>query len=72
MGPTRIRDFATNGDATDVIDLSGLTAVTGWADLRANHMAQVGLTVVITGAAGETLTLERVWLPLLSASDFLF
>jgi serralysin len=71
-GADRIRDFATNGDVQDVIDLSELAAVSSWADLAAHHMAQVGLNVVITGAAGETLTLERVWLPLLSASDFLF
>jgi Ca2+-binding RTX toxin-like protein len=71
-GLDRIADFSTNGGVADVIDLAELTSVTGWGDLVANHMVQVGLNVEIRGGGGDTLVLERVWLPLLNASDFVF
>jgi Ca2+-binding RTX toxin-like protein len=71
-GADRIRDFATNGDVQDIIDLSEWSAITGWADLRANHMVQSGLNVVISANGGDTLVLERVWMELLSSRDFQF
>ena len=54
-----------------MLDLSGLKAVTDFADLK-THMAQHGSAVVIDGTHGDTITLEHVKLNDLDAGDFLF
>ncbi len=53
------------------LDLSGVTAITSYADLTANHMAQSGNDVVISDG-GHSITLEDTLLSDLGSSDFLF
>lgn len=55
----------------DRIDLSGVTTVSGFADLQ---MTQVGRSVVIDFGGGDTLTLGQATIAALSANhgDFLF
>ena len=47
-------------------------SITGMADLRANHMTQVGDDVVINDGAGLTITLADVVLADLHKADFIF
>lgn len=58
--------------AAGMIILGGVTAITDFADLRDNHMAQVGADVVIDDGAGLTITLQDVDLGDLGARDFIF
>lgn len=71
IGADRIRGFAATNDA-EKIDLSQVTAITDYTDLVDNHMAQVGVDVVITAAPGETITLLGVDIDDLGQGDFLF
>jgi Ca2+-binding RTX toxin-like protein len=68
-GPT-VTDFAATGAAHDVVQLDAAT----FADFTAlqAHMAQVGLDVVISLDATDTVTLQNVSLSSLGADDFLF
>jgi len=77
-GENRIVDFNALND-NEKIDLSGVTTITSFADLAANHMTQQGADVVIsdlnpgTTAAGPlTITLAGVDIADLDANDFLF
>ncbi|GKY89444.1 calcium-binding protein [Sinisalibacter aestuarii] len=70
FGHDRITDFAPGGG--DSLRLAGVASITGFADLKANHAAQVGDDVVITTDTGETLTLDGIALDDLTAKDFLF
>lgn len=63
-----VKDFS----ATDMIDLSGVSAISSFDDLQANHLQQVGADVVIDDEQGTTITLEGVDLNTLDAGDFLF
>ncbi len=56
----------------DVIVLSGVGGITGFADLIDNHASRVGNDVVIETDQGETLTLRDMTLGALSADDFAF
>lgn len=67
FGTDRIRDFAGN----DKIDLSDVTAIRNFNDLRNNHLDTIDGTTVIT-ARGNTLTLDGVLARDLSADDFVF
>ena len=71
QGNNRITDFAATNNA-EKIDLVQVTAITGMADLRANHMTQVGDDVVINDGAGLTITLADVVLADLHKADFIF
>lgn len=66
-----ITDFDAN-DNNEEIDLSGVGAITGWADLSNNHMSQVGADVVIDDGLGNTITLLNVDLGDLNNTDFVF
>lgn len=57
--------------AGEVIDLGAVRAITGFADLVDNHMAQVGRDTVITAGA-NTITLAGVRAERLTMDDFLF
>ena len=61
---------ATN--TAERIDLSGVGAITDFADLAANHMSQVGGNVVISDGLGNQLTLDSIALNTLDAGDFIF
>lgn len=71
FGADTINGFAALNDA-EKIDLSGVTSIAGFADLSADHMAQVGADVVIDAFGGNTITLVNVTLGDLDTADFLF
>lgn len=68
----KVRDFHATGSSHDRVDLSGLTAVTGWRDLKAHHLSQDGANVVIDSHHGDVLTLAGVQLGDLDKGDFIF
>lgn len=67
-----VTDFTVAGAAHDVIDLRGLTAVTDFADLVANHLTQSGTTALITAGNGDVLALMNVTATDLTSDHFLF
>jgi len=71
-GIDRITDFKAAGAASDQIDLSGLATIKGWADLKNNHLKQVGDDVRINGLNNDRILLEDVQLSDLDQGDFLF
>ena len=70
-GETRITDFAAKNNREDV-DLSAVSAIRNFQDLKANHMTQVGDDVVIDDAGRTKIILLEVSLGDLDARDFLF
>ncbi len=71
FGHDRISDFDLT-EGGEVIDLSGVTAITGFYDLNLNHLTQSGSDAVISVGADNTITLVGVNEASLNASDFLF
>ena len=74
FGVDIITDFNATNDG-EKIDLSGVTAITDYTDLTtlaSNHIAQVGLDVVISDGTGDTITLTGVTLGDLGVDDFIF
>ncbi|MCB1349200.1 MAG: M10 family metallopeptidase [Maritimibacter sp.] len=67
-----ITDFDARGLIHDRIDLSGLGSVTGWSDLKNNHLERDGGDVVIDGKHGDQLVLVDVRLGDLDKGDFIF
>ena len=68
-------DTITDFDALDTgekIDLSAVTAITGLADLLADHAVQISTRVLIDDGAGNTIRLNGVSLGDLDGSDFIF
>ncbi len=66
-----IRDF--DSSEGDRIDLSGMTEVTDWADLKANHLFDFGGgDSAIYGISGDLIVLRNVDHDDLTAADFLF
>lgn len=70
-GKDTISDFDATSGKED-IDLSGVASITGFNDLKNNHMSQAGADVVISDLNGNTLTLTGVLLDELDKSDFQF
>ena len=70
-GQDEIGDFNANDD-NEVIDLSGLSAITDFDDLSENHLSQEGDDAVIDDGAGTTITLRSVNIADLDANDFIF
>ncbi|MBI1173367.1 matrixin family metalloprotease [bacterium] len=70
FGVDQINNFITAG-VTDVIDLSGLSTITSYADLVASHLSEVAGNAVITSGA-NTITLIGVAAASLHIDDFLF
>ncbi|MDQ2090605.1 calcium-binding protein [Marimonas arenosa] len=70
-GDDTINDFDEFSDS-EVIILRGVSAITGYADLAANHMTQVGADVVIDTGAGNSITIQNVNIADLDAGDFVF
>ena len=70
-GQDSIFDFEASND-NEKIDLSGMTAITGFTDLVNIHMTKVGADVVIDATGGDAITLVGVQLADLDAADFLF
>ncbi|EBA02111.1 hypothetical protein RB2150_00360 [Rhodobacterales bacterium HTCC2150] len=74
FGTDIITDFNATNNA-EKIDLSGVSAITDYTDLTTlanNHIAQVGLDVVISDGTGDTITLTGVTLGNLGVDDFIF
>jgi Ca2+-binding RTX toxin-like protein len=71
-GKDKITDFAASGSIHDILDLSGLASITGYADLTKNHMRQVGSDVLIDGFNGDSILLKNLKLVALDKGDFLF
>lgn len=70
-GSDVIEDFdASNG--FEKIDLTGLSAITDFADLAANHLSQDGPDAIITSGTGEVIRLTGVAMGDLDETDFLF
>lgn len=67
-GQDRIGDYA---DEIDHIDLSGWAAIADFADLKANHAANVGADVVIS-AGSDQLLIRNTQKSELDAGDFIF
>ena len=71
FGRDTISDF--NGlNNLEKIDLSAVSSITDFTDLRANHMTQIGGNVVIDALSGNTITLLNVQLADLDTNDFIF
>jgi len=70
-GRDTVTDFNASNSAEDV-DLRGVGAITGFADLMANHVSVVSGGVLIDDLNGNTMLLEGVSLGTLGADDFLF
>lgn len=70
FGNDTINDFDALNDL-EKIDLAGVTEITDFADLQANHLSQSGANVLITDGA-DTITLLNVNLADLGAEDFVF
>ena len=66
----RIRDFNANNNR-EKIDLRDVTAITDFADLKANHMTQTGADVLISAGA-VTILVEDTLLGDMNKGDFLF
>lgn len=66
-----ITDFDAAGGDHDTIDLSGVTSITGWNDLRAHHLTSVNGNATIETSAGDSITLTDVRLKNLDAGDFI-
>ena len=65
-----IEDFDATNDA-ERIDLSGIAAITSYADLPGHRMSQVGNDVIIDTATGQ-ITLLNVSMADLDQNDFVF
>lgn len=70
-GRDTIRDFEANNNR-EKIDLSHVTEIGGWNDLRNNHMTQVNANVVIDDEAGTRVVLLNTVLADLDKVDFIF
>lgn len=67
-----ITDFVASGKAHDILDLTGMKAITSFKDLMANHARQVGNDVMIDATGGDSILLKGVKLAHLDKGDFFF
>lgn len=66
------RDRILDWDSSDRIDLRGVIGITGFNDLRANHLVQNGDSSVIRVNSSSTITVFGVRPAEFAADDFLF
>ncbi len=71
QGDDVVTDFAADNDF-ERIDLSGVSAITDFTDLSANHISIQGLNVVIDTGGGNSITLNNVTLSDLGDVDFVW
>lgn len=69
-GVDQIADFHATNDG-EKIDLTGVAAITDFADLMTNHISQTGGDVVIDTGSGQSITLLSVNLADLGSADFI-
>lgn len=67
-----VTDFHAFGPARDRLDLRGVAAVTGFADLVRDHLVVQGADIVLQLGNGDSVRLQSVVRADLDASDFLF
>lgn len=70
-GRDKITDFNAFRNKED-IDLKAVSEITGFVDLKNNHMSQVDLNVVIDDGAGTEIVLIGVNIADLHRGDFIF
>jgi len=70
-GANTIRDFAANNNKEDIV-LKAVSEITGFNDLKNNHMTKSGSDVLIDDGAGLTIMLKNVDIADLNAADFIF
>lgn len=70
-GRDKVKDFNALNNKED-IDLSAVTRIKGFNDLKNNHMSQVGDNVVIDDTANTKIVLIDTLLSDLGAKDFIF
>ena len=70
-GKDKIKDFDATNNLED-INLKAVSKITGFNDLKNNHMSQVGNDVVIDDNNGTVITLQNVDLSDLGKGDFIF
>lgn len=66
-----ITDFNASNNR-EKIDLSGVSAITGFQDMKNNHTSTGGGDLIIDDGAGNTLTLIGIELGDLDSGDFIF
>ncbi len=71
FGQDLIADFETSL-AGEVIDLSGVAAITSYADLTENHLSSSGSGAVISDGHGNTITLAGIATTELGQDSFVF
>jgi Ca2+-binding RTX toxin-like protein len=71
-GRDTITDFDGIGKDHDIINLSKVTGIDSWKDLKANHLSIHGDDIWITGNKGDVLVLLDVDKNELSKDDFIF
>lgn len=71
FGSDTIRDFDPDQHG-ERIDLGRVASITGYGDLRANHLDQRGGDVVIHADDGSSIRLKDLSVDDLSANDFIF
>lgn len=72
FGNDTIADFEVT-NLLEVIDLSNISAIVDFGDLRDNHINQIGADVLIDDLAGNTITLSGIVLTeLLDSNSFVF
>lgn len=70
-GRDTINDFDANSN-DEKIDLRNVSSITGYFDLKTNHMVQDGANVVIDDGADTEITVLNVVLADMNAGDFIF
>lgn len=71
-GVDTITDFNAVGKSHDILDLTGVSAITSFKDLKENHLSVSGDKVIIDATGGDKIILEGVKLADLDKGDFLF
>lgn len=71
FGIDKITDFNATNDL-EVIDLTAVSAIKGFNDLKNNHMEKAGADVVLNDGSGNKITLLGVDFGDLNKADFIF
>lgn len=71
-GADTITDFDAVGNSHDILDLTGVSAITSFKDLKVNHLSVSGDKVIIDATGGDKIILQGVKLADLDKGDFLF
>lgn len=71
FGQDRIADFDPS-QSYEYIDLSAVTSIIDYRDLKANHMHQSGTDTIIDAGGGNVITLTNIDMTDLTSADFIF